>query len=69
MILQKLWCRQRQECVNHRAMDTKVHVLVTTTVHLFAGMKVSLAEDAEDFAIVAFAPSFVKNINGFEPLM
>jgi hypothetical protein len=45
-------------------MDTKVHVLVTITVHLFAGMKVSLVADAEDSAIVAFAPNFVKNFNG-----
>jgi hypothetical protein len=45
-------------------MDTKVHVQVITTVHLFVGMKVSLVADAEDSAIVAFAPNFVKNFNG-----
>lgn len=47
--------------MRHRATHSKGHVLVTITVHLFVGTKVSLVAIAKASVVVAFVPSFVES--------
>ncbi|KAL2347139.1 hypothetical protein Fmac_001139 [Flemingia macrophylla] len=58
--MQMWWCKQREECVSHRATGLRVRARETTTVRWFAGTKVSLVESAEASATAAFAPRFVE---------